>query len=120
MVGSLRERVEIELTRAREARGAGKEGRARVCARRAAGWAAAPLFEARTGHQAPPSALELLRWLAKQRDLPEEIRAAARRLTQRVTPSYRLPHPEDPLQDARMLVTALLAEGAADDDPGAL
>ncbi len=119
MVRSLRERVESELAQAREARAAGKEGRARVCARRAAGWAAAPLYESRTGHQAPLSALQLLRWLAKQQDLPQEVRAAARRLTRRVLPSYRLPHPEDPLQDARMLVAALLAEGAGDDAPGA-
>ena len=36
-----------------------------------------------------------------------EIRRAAQRLTVRVSPDHTLPHPEDPIADARLIIDAL-------------
>ncbi len=99
-----RARIEAELAYARAARKQGKEGRARVCARRAAGWA----ISARYSHARPLGALAQLRWLEKNDEAPEQLRSAAGRLTEQVTEDHELPHSEDPLQDAEFIVAELL------------
>ena len=102
------ERVRAELERAERARSENNEGRARVCARRAAGWAVGFFFSKRSGGSVSRDALKLLE---KYRDLegaPENLRAAAGRLTTRVTQEHLLPHPTDPLSDARRIVRDLL------------
>ena len=100
----LRERIEAELAYARAARKQGKEGRARVCARRAAGWAIAAHYS--SGHER--GALSQLRWLEKNEEVSEELRSAAGRLTEQITEDHKLPHSEDPLQDAEFIVDELL------------
>lgn len=101
---SIETRVERELAQARQARREGNEGKARVCARRAAGWATSGYYERRTGKKAPSSALALLKWLQLDEDVAEEVRSGARRLTAHVTPSHELPFDEDPLKDAQRIV----------------
>jgi len=98
-------RIEAELSYARAAREHGKEGRARVSARRAAGWAVAAFL---TNQGGPPyrSAYDLLGWL--EQDGPAELRQPAARLRQQVTTDHRLPHPEDPLEDAELIIRTLL------------
>ena len=96
-----------ELRAAEAARTAGEEGKARVHARRAAGWAAADYFHRVAGPSQPNGATECLRWLATRSEVPAELREAARRLTVHVTADHVLPHPEDPLVDARMIVDGL-------------
>jgi hypothetical protein len=54
------------------------------------------------------SALLHLRWLRAQPDQPHTLRQAASRLTARVRPDHRLPHEQDPLEDAREIVEAFL------------
>ena len=103
-----RARIKAELAYARAARLEGKEGRARVCARRAAGWAIAAHYS----HGRPLGALSQLRWLETNDEAPEQLRSAAGRLTEQVTEDHKLPHSEDPLQDARFIVAELL--GAMD------
>jgi len=103
-----RARIEAELAYARAARLQGKEGRARVCARRAAGWAIAAHFS----QGRPLGALSQLRWLEKNDEAPEQLRSAAGRLTEQVTEDHELPHSEDPLRDAEFIVAELL--GAMD------
>ncbi len=99
-----RARIEAELAYARAAIEHGKEGRARVCARRAAGWAVAQHYV-----ESPEvGAYSLLRWLERQPDTPEELRFAAGRLTERVNEDHELPHSEDPLKDAEIIVVGLL------------
>ena len=100
-------RVAREISHAHEARQQGKEGRARVCARRAAGWAARAYYERQTGTSPPHSALTLLRWLQKDTGIAAQVRGAAERLTTHVTPSLELPFDEDPLVDAQLIVDAL-------------
>ena len=99
-----RSRIEAELAYARAAREHGKEGRARVCARRAAGWAIAAHFP----ESDERGAYSLLRWLEDNPEVSDELRSAAGRLTEQVTEHHELSHPEDPLKDAEMIVSTLL------------
>lgn len=99
--------VFLELENAEEARQAGNEGRARVCARRAAGWAV--WIYRRQFEDAPDdeNALRNLSWLLENH--PEDaIQQAAARLIARVGKDFRLPHAQDPLVDAGLIITRLL------------
>jgi len=107
---SLWDRIEAELEYARGERAQGNEGRARVCARRAAGWAVAAYRQQRLGVEPHPNAYQLLCWFQKFEDIPNDLRMAAARLTTRVTPTHELPHCEDPLEDAQAIVQALFKE----------
>lgn len=101
------ETIEHELSQAKAARDSGKEGRARVCARRAAGWAVV-LYRRRSGEDIEDEhVLRHLAWLQDQHS-NERLRSAASRLGIRVNPDHQLPHEEDPLEDARLIVTRLL------------
>jgi hypothetical protein len=96
------------MSAARQARAGGKEGRARVCARRAAGHAIRGYREALGLRDHDHSAFFLLRWIASLPDVDEPIRASAQRLVTRVTPEHELPHPQDPLADAELLIEGML------------
>ena len=104
----LEKMIQAELADARNSRAAGNEGRARVCARRAAGLAIGRYFERWMDQPLPASAYVLLQWLSEREEIQDDLRAAARRLTVRVTPEYKLPHIEDPIDDAQMLVQGFL------------
>jgi HEPN domain-containing protein len=112
---TLRQRIDAEMALAEKARLAGKEGRARVCARRAAGLAARYLLEARGISPRSASAYEALRSLAALHGIPIGLRQAASRLTERVTEGFVLPHEQDPLADAREVVAASFDRGDPED-----
>jgi hypothetical protein len=98
---------EKELERAVSARAQGNEGRARVCARRAAGHAVR-VYYARRGRQiTSPSAHDLLLRLANDPSVQAGARAAAMRLTQRVSEQFAMPANVDLVADARALALAL-------------
>lgn len=103
---SIADRAARELAQAHVARREGNEGRARVCARRAAGWAASAHLKRQTGTEPPRSALSILKWLGQDEGVGEDIRKAAMRLTAHVTPSHELPFDEDPLADAQRILDA--------------
>jgi hypothetical protein len=109
----VRFRVAAELSDARASRSRGNEGRARVCARRAAGAAIRAAMAGRASGPPPSNAYTVLRWYASLADQPPELRAAAARLAARVTPEHVLPHREDPLEDARVIIAALLGDEAS-------
>lgn len=97
-----------ELTLAEQARLEGNAGKMRVCARRAAGTVTG-WWAGETGRPGwPPDALALLKHLAADPGVPEDVRAAAHRLTARILPDFRSPSPEDPVEDARRVIGALL------------
>jgi hypothetical protein len=100
--------IEEEFTVAHASRLSGNEGRARVCARRAAGLAIGIYFENQTAEKPTGNAYKLLQWFSEQEEIPEELQRSARRLIVRVTPEYELPHEEDPIDDARSIVSAVL------------
>lgn len=104
------DKVEQEMAQATLARQQGKEGRARVCARRAAGWAVAAYRRRELGLAPDSNAYQMLCWFQGVTEAPCGLREAASRLTTRVTTDYTLPHSQDPLEDANLLVEALLKE----------
>jgi hypothetical protein len=104
----LRTSIEAEFSDAHSSRADGNEGRARVCARRAAGLAIGQYYEHCLEKPSPTSAYVLLQWFSERAEIPQDLRDAASRLIVRVTPEYKLPHFEDPLEDARFLVKAIL------------
>lgn len=105
------EKIHAEMDRATEARANGNEGQARVCARRAAGWAVGIFGQKRLGEESRWHAYQNLIWLQSQEKISVDLREAAIRLTTRVDVDHALPHTEDPLEDARMIITALLPDG---------
>jgi hypothetical protein len=84
------------------ARAASHPGRARVCARRAAG-AAIRLWRP----DWPGDALKLLRRLQTEESVASEARDAARRLCARVNVDHTWPFDTDPIEDAERIISAL-------------
>jgi hypothetical protein len=102
---------EEEIARGERARGAGNEGQARVCARRAAGIALRAYWQKKGIENLPPSAYALLnRFLQQEARLPAEIRRAAILLTKRVNETFQLPVEADLLAEARRLASWLFSE----------
>ena len=101
------EKVEEELCQASHWRTEGNEGRARVCARRAAGWAVGN-YRRRSSHvDVDDDAYKHLIWLKDQADKDQHLREAADRLCTKVREDFELPHDEDPLEDARVIIDGL-------------
>ncbi len=118
MLGSFNlDEFDQELLKGQEARRAGFEGRARVCARRAAG-AVIRAYLARRDLPAPGSgAYDLLIHFQTLPDIPARAREAAQRLAMRVDEDFRLPGEIDLLDEARQLAQGLEA-ALADDHSG--
>lgn len=104
----IKQEVGAELQSAYDWRRRGNEGRARVCARRAAGMAIGYYYHTQTGEPASGNAYNLLGWLAAHATAGQELQEAARRLTAHVTVDHDLPHPEDPLADAQLIIDMML------------
>jgi len=98
------EKIEKELENARSARNAGNEGRARVCARRAAGFAIAWMRNSNGKQVNENDSLNLLRSIETDEVVPAEVRDACKRLTAKVTADFRYPFPTDPIDDARIII----------------
>lgn len=99
-----------ELDQARSARSEGKEGMARVCARRAAGIAIAEYLR---NHKLPdpgPSSMDRLNFLKTQESISPVVLRAAQYLTQRVDENFQLPPNVDLIREAQILITTLLPE----------
>jgi HEPN domain-containing protein len=107
---SWKEKLENEFDQAQLARDQGNEGKARVCARRAAGIAIREYF-ARQGRSVhTSSAYDLLRMLAEEPNISPDLSRAAAYLIIRVTEEFKLPVEVDLLAEARNLCNGLLAE----------
>ncbi|KPL77899.1 hypothetical protein ADN00_08490 [Ornatilinea apprima] len=92
-----------ELEKARAARLAGFEGRARVCARRAAVWAIQTKYAA----SKPLYGLDLLHQVAQDSRMPEHIRARASHLVMSVNTAHELPPGVDLITDAQTIIQFL-------------
>jgi hypothetical protein len=112
----LPDKIPTEMDSAFAARLMGNEGRARVCARRAAGLAARDFlnrnnvrvkFDAQ-GRDLGSSAYEALQALATFPGLAPELKQAAVHLTMRVTPEFQLPRGIDLIEEAQKLIGGLL------------
>jgi hypothetical protein len=98
-----------ELEGADAGRTAGNEGRVRVCARRAAGVAIAYWLQFHPRPGWGNDAVSRLRGLQDEDSVPDEIRAAARRLGTRVTEKFAQPLASDPVTDAQRILEAMLS-----------
>jgi hypothetical protein len=96
-----------ELGMAERARQAGNEGRARVCARRAAGIAARDFLTRRGIFVPGKSAYSALQALLEFPALPLDMQTAARHLTMQVNLEFDLPPGIDLIADSRRLIGGL-------------
>jgi hypothetical protein len=104
------ERFDAELEHAEQARARGNEGQARVCARRAAGIAAAEYLR-RRGHAATSgSAIDILEQLALEPVLPAECALILTHLLQKVNTEFKLPAGVDLIAESRLLRQQLLPD----------
>jgi hypothetical protein len=100
--------IEKEFKQAQKARAGNNEGRARVCARRAAGIAIRD-YLTRTGISIPSqSAYDLLNLIKQQALLPADLKLVADHLTVRVTEEFKLPIDADLIAESRQLCEWLL------------
>lgn len=113
----LHSRINAELALGR-ASAAGNPGRARVCARRAAGWAIQAWYQQREGPGWGGDAMKQLVRLRADPAVPAALRAAAERLTTKVDHAHQLPFTDDPLEDARAIVEWTMAEKSDEPPPG--
>lgn len=97
--------IDQELLCAENARLTGNEGKARVCARRAAGIALRALFKSTGDPVNDPSVYTALNRLFQLETTPDSIKQTASRLLTRVAPDYTLPIQIDLIADARELIT---------------
>ena len=80
-----------------------------VCARRAAGVAIAYWLQFHPRPGWGNDAVSHLRGLQDEDSVPEEVRAAARRLGTRVTEKFAQPFASDPVTDAQRILEAMLS-----------
>lgn len=102
--------VQAEFDRAELARVHGNEGQARVCARRAAGFAIREYYTRLGSTIRTPSAYDLLNSLVEDPSLSDELRRSARYLTLRVNEEFKLPADVDLISEAKKLCKGLLKE----------
>jgi len=99
--------IEAELQNAERARLSGNEGRARVCARRAAGIAARDFLARHALRLHDRSAYTALEALVEFPGLAPDLRIASLHLVTRVTEIFTLPADADLIADARKLIGGL-------------
>ncbi len=103
-------RFESEVQQAEMARAIGNEGKARVCARRAAGIAIGEYFRQRGISPPVSSAFNILKFFQSNPDVPDDARTIAGRFLERVDTKFTLPVDIDLIQDARWLAEKLVLQ----------
>jgi len=99
-----------EIRNARISRQEGNEGRARVCARRAAGIVISEYFARNSLPDPSESAYERLLALRQIPQISDQVIDFSQHLIQRVTPEHTLPFEADLIEDAIQLRKVLLQE----------
>jgi hypothetical protein len=105
---SFDDQFQRELDMAIAARASGNEGRARVCARRAAGLVVGEYFVRRGISPIQPSAYDRLRDIRNLADIPGDVTQIVDHLLLHVDPDLQLPIPVDLVEDALWLKSRLL------------
>lgn len=103
-----------ELFAAQQAWHAGNEGKARVCARRAVAVAAEAWSAGRGEPPEPADAMAHLRRIRQQATFPLSVREAAERLITAVTRRHEAPFTADPISDASVIISHLVAATPGD------
>jgi len=99
--------IEAELERAEQFRRGGFEGRARVCARRAAGWAIALYFARIRFDILSKSNYDLIQMLSRREETQVPVKYLCGRLLMKVDEDFKLPNEIDLIKDARDLIGLL-------------
>jgi len=104
-----------ELSAAGSALAGGNEGKARVCARRAAGKAIG--WRLSQSDNKPPTgdAVALLRELSRDAAVPGDVRDAAGRLSSRISGDFSYAPPFSALNDARAIVAFCVPQEGGND-----
>ena len=105
-----RMKFDRELQMAELARSQGNEGKARVCARRAAGVVVGEYLQQQGVSTTAITAYDRVRMLADWPDLPPGVDEVVAHMTMRVDMDYQLPSDLDLVEDARWLAETLLPE----------
>jgi hypothetical protein len=100
----------IELQNAREARSSGLEGRARVCARRAAGQAIMEFLMEKYNSIESKSLFDLIVDQTARDLLPPQLFDSLDRLSLKVNEQFQLPAGVDLISDAKLVITLLEAK----------
>jgi hypothetical protein len=112
-----REKIEQELAQARRSQADGNEGKARVCARRAAGWAIELHLAATGAGIDSSSALDQIKHLAGLQGYPEQVYQVLHHLTVKMekdsldSDAYYPIEGVDLVAEAAWLVETLLGAG---------
>jgi hypothetical protein len=101
--------IQEELLLAKQSRIEGNEGRARVCARRAAGAAAHRYLLTAGITDQPENVMESLHSLRSVPNLPARVITAVDRLTQKVDLDYNLPPDVDLIIEAETVIQYIIA-----------
>ena len=102
--------IEEELLLAKQSRLEGNEGRARVCARRAAGAAVKEHFVKMGITHKQENAIQSLLILAQTETLPVRVQEAVDWLVQRVNQDHNLPPEVDLIQEAGVVIKFIHAD----------
>lgn len=97
----------MEMDIAKRARLDGNEGKARVCARRAAGMVARKYLERKGIHLQTSNLFDALRTLGLRSDLAPDVQVATSHLLLKVNEEFSLPVEVDLISDAMTLIRGL-------------
>ncbi|MBE0409240.1 MAG: hypothetical protein IBX69_05845 [Anaerolineales bacterium] len=102
--------AKFELEQAEAARKLRNEGKARVCARRAAGHIVYAYLRDRYGYSGSMNAYNNIQYLTSLSMVPLKIRKVALLFLMRVTTNHNLPIDVDLIKEARWLAKELMGE----------
>jgi hypothetical protein len=102
--------LDSEFEQAKAARSMRKEGRTRVCCRRAAGFAIREYFARRGIAFQGKSSIDLIKILNDTPEIPPDIKQICTHLTLRVSEDFTIPVSVDLLKETRFLCTFLLPD----------
>ncbi len=102
------QQIKKEFATAEHAQGIGNHGMARVCARRAAGIAITFWLHTHPRPEWGLNAMNQLRSLQDDENIPQAIRDAAQHLTTKVTAQFASPSSTNPMEDGKIIVEYFL------------
>ena len=100
-------KIQQEISTARESVDVGNDGKARVCARRAAGWAIQWFVSRNARPSWRTDAMSQLRHLQSDESFSSNVRDAASRLSTRISDRFEYSPSADPIEDAIIIINEI-------------
>lgn len=104
-----RDKMMQELSAARQSAVEGNLGKSRVCARRAVGCALRWFLEYYPDRNWGLDVISQLTSLKNDTTFPQDIREAASRLTTKISDQFAYPFSQDPIEDARHIISHIVS-----------